>query len=40
MRFPPFSISCLPWIDFGSGRIAELLALAAGFGHQGLLRHG
>ena len=30
MQFPPFSISRLPRIDFGSGRIAELPALVAG----------
>ncbi|XGB42599.1 MAG: iron-containing alcohol dehydrogenase [Nodosilinea sp. LVE1205-7] len=37
---PPFSISRLPRIDFGSGRIAELPALVAGFGRQVLLVTG
>lgn len=40
MQFPPFSISRLPRIDFGSGRIAELPALVAGFGRQVLLVTG
>jgi alcohol dehydrogenase len=40
MQFSAFSISRLPRIHFGSGRITELPALAAGFGRQVLLITG
>jgi alcohol dehydrogenase class IV len=40
MQFPPFSISRLPRISYGSGRINEVPALAAAYGHTALLVTG
>ena len=40
MQFTPFSISRLPRISYGSGRINEVPALAAAYGHTALLVTG
>ncbi|MCX7092972.1 MAG: iron-containing alcohol dehydrogenase [Methylobacter sp.] len=40
MQFSPFSISRLPRISYGSGRAAEVPALAAGYGRTALLVTG
>ena len=40
MQFSPFSISRLPRISYGSGRINEVPALAAAYGHTVLLVTG
>jgi alcohol dehydrogenase class IV len=40
MQFTPFSISRLPRISYGSGRINEVPALAAAYGHIALLVTG
>jgi alcohol dehydrogenase class IV len=40
MQFTPFSISRLPRISYGSGRINEVPALAAAYGHTTLLVTG
>ena len=40
MQFSPFSISRLPRISYGSGRINEVPALAVAFGHTALLVTG
>ena len=40
MQFSPFSISRLPRISYGSGRINEVPALAAAYGHTALLVTG
>jgi alcohol dehydrogenase len=40
MQFIPFSISRLPRISYGSGRINEVPALAAVYGHTALLVTG
>jgi len=37
MQFAPFSISRLPRISYGSGRINEVPALAAAYGRTALL---
>ena len=40
MQFTPFSLSRLPRISYGSGRINEVPALAAAYGHTALLVTG
>ena len=40
MQFAPFSLSRLPRISYGSGRINEVPALAAAYGHTALLVTG
>ena len=40
MQFSPFSISCLPRISYGNGRINEVPALAASYGRTALLVTG
>jgi alcohol dehydrogenase class IV len=40
MQFTPFSISRLPRISYGSGRVNEVPALAAVYGHTALLVTG
>ncbi|MGZ4995889.1 MAG: iron-containing alcohol dehydrogenase, partial [Methylobacter sp.] len=40
MQFTPFSISRLPRISYGSGRINEVPALAASYGSKALLVTG
>ena len=40
MQFSPFSISRLPRISYGSGRINEVPALAAAYGRTALLVTG
>lgn len=40
MQFAPFSISRLPRINYGNGRINEVPALAAAYGHKALLVTG